>query len=155
MRLFRLVVRIAALTACPLAAQNAGAPERKRRSILMESDSLFLTNSQIGALVHGDSPFQSRVRDLYRPLAEFLFAQPSGAAGTAALDSANATDKLYWVAFWDQTDTVNTIIVQQQRDLMPMLKNIANASKESRKTSRMYFGFPLPAVYKRPRIGSN
>ena len=105
--------------------------------------------------MHGDSPFQSRVRDLYRPLAEFLFAQPSGAAGTAVLGSANATDKLYWVAFWDQTDTVNTIIVQQQRDLMPMLKNIANASKESRKTSRMYFGFPPPMVYKRPRIGSN
>ena len=128
---------------------------RQPRRATSTPDSLFLTNAQIGALVHGDSLFQSRVRDLYYPLAEFLFAQPGGAAGKAALDSANATDKLYWVAFWDQTDTVNTVIVQQQRDLMPMLKGIANVSQENRKSSRMFFGSPLPVVYKRPRIGSN
>ncbi len=125
------------------------------RVLLAESDSLFLTRQQIEQLVTADSVFGNRVRENYRPLAEYLATLPGGVPGKAALDSANATDKRYWGIFWEQVDIIAPLVTAQQRELMPMLKNITNVTKEERKQSQWYIGYPVPAVYKRPTIGSS
>ncbi len=125
------------------------------RVLLAESDSLFLTRDQIDKLVTADSVFGNRVREIYRPLAEYLATLPGGVPGKAALDSANAVDKRYWVIFWEQVDVVSPIVTAQQRELMPFLKNIFAVTEKDRKNSKWYMGYPVPAVYKRPKIGSS
>ena len=125
------------------------------RVVLAESDSLFLNREQIGELVTADSIFGERVRSVYRPLAEFLATLPGGIAGKAALDSANAADKKYWVVFWEQVDVMSPIVSPQQRELLPILKNIASVTKEDRKNSQWYIGFPVPTTYSKPRIGGS
>ncbi len=125
------------------------------RVILAESDSLFLSKEQIAQLVAADSMFAVRVRAIYRPLSEYLVTLPGGVAGKAALDSAKAADKAYWVAFWDQVDVMSPVITAQQRELMPMLRSMISVTTEDRKNSQWQFGYPVPAVYSRPRIGGS
>jgi hypothetical protein len=69
--------------------------------LMAESDSLFLSASQMAALRRADSVFSQRVRALYKPLGEFL-ARGQGGAGKAELDSVQATQKAYWKVFWEQ-----------------------------------------------------
>ncbi|AMW06320.1 carboxypeptidase-like regulatory domain-containing protein [Gemmatimonas phototrophica] len=123
------------------------------RMLLAESDSLFLTKEQIGQLLAADSLYSAKVRALYKPLAEFLAAQEDGVAGKAALDSVKATTKLYWPLFWEQVDAVQPIVQPQQRELLPFLVSISGVSKEQRKNSQWQFGFPVPLVHNRPRVG--
>ncbi len=125
------------------------------RVILAESDSLFLSKEQISQLVTADSMFGEHVRAVYRPLAEFLATLPGGIAGKAALDSANAADKRYWVVFWEQVDVMSPIMTMQQRELLPMLKSIIAVTKDDRKNSQWYIGYPVPATYSKPRIGGS
>ena len=110
--------------------------------VLEQSDSLFLTKSQVVALNRADSIFSQRVRAIYVPLGEFL-ARGSGAAGKAELDSAKATDKLYWKIFWEQPDTVGEILTPAQRELMPMVKGMVATTKKEREHSQWSFGHPI------------
>lgn len=123
------------------------------RMLLAESDSLFLTKEQIGQLLKADSVYSAKVRDLYVPLARFLAEQKDGVAGKAALDSVQATTKLYWPLFWEQVDVVQPIVQPQQRELLPFLVNISATTKEQRKNSQWQFGFPVPLKHNRPRVG--
>lgn len=123
------------------------------RMLLAESDSLFLTKDQIAQLLTADSVYSAKVRDLYVPLARFLAEQKDGVAGKAALDSVQATTKLYWPLFWEQVDLVQPIIQPQQRELLPFLVNISATTKEQRKNSQWQFGFPVPLRHNRPRVG--
>ncbi len=123
------------------------------RMLLAESDSLFLTREQIGKLLSADSAYSDKVRGLYKPLAGFLAADESGIAGKAALDSVKATTKLYWPLFWEQVDIVADIVQPQQRELLPFLDNISRVTKEQRKNTQWSFGFPVPLVHDRPRVG--
>jgi hypothetical protein len=74
-------------------------------------------------------------------------------AGKAALDSVQATTKLYWPLFWEQVDIVQPIVQPQQRELLPLLVNISGVTKEQRKNSQWQFGFPVPLRHNKPRIG--
>jgi hypothetical protein len=123
------------------------------RLLLAESDSLFLTKAQIGALLKADSVYSAQVRALYVPLAQFLAAQPDGAAGKAALDSVQATTKKYWPLFWEQVDVVQPIVTPTQQELLPFLRNILGVTKAQRKDSQWQFGYPVPLVHNRPRVG--
>ncbi len=123
------------------------------RLVLAESDSLFLTKAQIDTLLKADSVYSARVRTLYGALAAFLAEQPSGAAGKAALDSVQATTKLYWPIFWEQVDVVSPIVNAQQRELIPLLQSISQITAAQRKGSRWQFGFSVPLVHNRPRVG--
>jgi hypothetical protein len=123
------------------------------RMLLAESDSLFLTREQIARLVVADSVFSEQVRALFKPLGQFLASQAAGAPGKAALDSANATDKLYWRIFWAQTDTVAPIVTAMQQELMPMLKNMIAVPKEERENSQWVFGYPVTVAHTKPRVG--
>lgn len=125
------------------------------RLLLAESDSLFLTKEQIGQLLKADSTYSAKVRELYVPLANFLAAQKDGVAGKAALDSVQATTKLYWPLFWEQVDVVQPIVTQQQKELVPMLGNISGVTKEQRRNSQWQFGFPVPFKHNRPRVGGD
>ncbi|MES2522687.1 MAG: carboxypeptidase-like regulatory domain-containing protein [Gemmatimonadota bacterium] len=121
--------------------------------LLAESDSLFLNKTQIETLLAADSVFGVRVREIYRPLGEYLAAQPNGVPGKAALDSANASEKLYWKVFWEQVDIMAPVITPLQRQLMPSLVNIIAVSKEDRLNSQWQFGYPVTVTHSRPRVG--
>lgn len=123
------------------------------RMLLTESDSLFLTKEQIGQLLTADSVYSAKVRALYQPLAQFLAEQKDGVAGKAALDSVQATTKLYWPLFWEQVDVVQPIVQPQQRELLPFLVNISSVTKDQRKNSQWQFGFPVPLRHNKPRVG--
>jgi len=125
------------------------------RALLAESDSLFLSREQIAQLVNADSSYINRMRELYQPLAEYLSSVPGGVAGAAALDSANAAEKRYWTIFWEQVDIIRPIITEQQRVLLPLLKDLTDLTAEQRKNGRWYFGYAAPFVYTKPRIGGN
>jgi hypothetical protein len=130
-----------------------GRTSNLHRMLLAESDSLFLTKDQIAQLLIADSVYSAKVRDLYLPLARFLADQPDGVAGKAALDSVQATTKLYWPLFWEQVDIVQPIVQPQQRELLPFLANISAVTTEQRKNSRWQFGYPVPLRHNRPRVG--
>jgi hypothetical protein len=103
---------------------------------------LFLTKSQVAAFNRADSTFSARVRAIYVPLGEFL-ARGGGVAGKAELDSAKATDKLYWKIFWEQPDTVGEILTPAQRELMPMVEAMIATTKKEREQSQWSFGNPV------------
>lgn len=123
------------------------------RILLAESDSLFLTRDQIARLLTADSVYSARVRELYVPLGQFLAAQPDGAAGKAALDSVQATTRLYWPIFWEQVDIAQEIVNPQQRELMPMFNNMISVTRQERLRAQWTFGYPVPLVHNRPRVG--
>ncbi|HJP60300.1 MAG TPA: hypothetical protein VJ865_09885, partial [Gemmatimonadaceae bacterium] len=110
--------------------------------ILEQTDSLFLTKAQVTAFTKADSIFTERVRAIYLPLGDFL-ARGGGVAGKAELDSAKATDKLYWKIFWEQPDTVGEILTPAQRELMPMVKAMVATTKKEREHSQWQFGHPV------------
>jgi hypothetical protein len=112
------------------------------KMLLEESDSLFLTNSQIVSLKQADSVYSERVRAIYRPLGEFL-ERANGGAGKSELDSAQATQKEYWKIFWEQPEIADSIITPTQRELMPMLKGMLGVPKDDRKHSQWQFGHPV------------
>lgn len=111
--------------------------------MLSESDSLFLTNPQIVALRRADSVFSARVREIYVPLGQYLSQFSDGVATKAALDSVNASTKLYWKAFWQQPEIADSIVTPTQRELMPMLKSILMTPQKDREHSQWMFGWPV------------
>ena len=46
-------------------------------------------------------------------------------------------------------------MTMQQRELLPMLKNIIGVTKDDRKNSQWYIGYPVSARYTKPRIGGS
>lgn len=123
------------------------------KMLLAESDSLFLTKEQINRLLVADSVFGVEVRKIFAPLGQFLATQPGGVPGKVALDSANASDKLYWKVFWSQVDTIAPIVTPLQKELMPMLPRMIATTPEDRKNSQWQFGYPVTVVHARPRVG--
>jgi N-acetylneuraminic acid mutarotase len=110
--------------------------------LVEQSDSLFLSRSQVAALQRADSVFSGRVRALYMPLGEFL-ARGQGGAGKAELDSVRATQKTYWKIFWEQPEIAAEIVTPSQRELMPMFKSILTVPIKDREHSQWSFGHPV------------
>jgi hypothetical protein len=112
------------------------------KGLLAESDSLLLTRDQVAALRRADSVFSERVRNVYRPLGEFL-SRGEGAAGKAELDSANTTRKAYWRIFWEQPEIADSIVTATQKELYPLLRHMLNTSRKDRENSQVQFGHPV------------
>jgi hypothetical protein len=110
--------------------------------LIEQSDSLFLSKSQVAALAGADSIFSARVRELYVPLGEFL-ARGQGGAGKAELDSVQATQKTYWKIFWEQPEIAGAIVTPSQRELMPMFKGMLGVPMKEREHSQWSFGYPV------------
>src|SRR5207244_1364002 len=109
------------------------------KALLQETDSLFLSATQVAGLRRADSVFSARVRAIYTPLGQFL-AQGHGGAGKAELDSVQTVQKQYWKIFWEQPEIADSLVTPSQKELFPLLKNIVQVSQESRKNSQWQFG---------------
>jgi hypothetical protein len=107
--------------------------------LIEQTDSLFLTKAQVADLERADSVYSSRVRAIYIPLGEFL-ARGQGSAGKAELDSAKATEKLYWKIFWEQPEIAGAIVTPAQRELMPMFSRMLGIPMKEREHSQWNFG---------------
>jgi hypothetical protein len=110
--------------------------------LLEQTDSLFLSKQQVTALESADSVFSAQVRALYIPLGEYL-ARGQGGAGKAELDSAKATEKLYWKVFWVQPEIAGAIVTPSQRELMPMFKSMLSVPMKEREHSQWQFEHPV------------
>jgi hypothetical protein len=117
--------------------------------LLQESDSLFLSPVQVAALRRADSLYSARVRDIYRPLGEFL-ARAQGGASRAELDSVQTVQKVYWKIFWEQPEIADSIVTPTQRELMPTLKGLLSTPMTDREHSRWQFGHPV-TIADKPR----
>jgi hypothetical protein len=107
--------------------------------LLEQTDSLFLNKTQVAGLEKADSAFSAQVRALYIPLGEYL-ARGQGGAGKAELDSAKATEKLYWKVFWVQPEIAGAIVTPSQRELMPMFQSMLAVPMKEREHSQWDFG---------------
>ncbi|HST06606.1 MAG TPA: hypothetical protein VLJ83_00445, partial [Gemmatimonadaceae bacterium] len=122
------------------------------KALVEESDSLFLSKTQVAALQTADSVFSSRVLAVYIPLGEYL-SHGQGAAGKAELDSAKASEKLYWKIFWEQPEIAASIVTPSQRELMPMFKSMLGVPMKDREHSQWQFGNPV-TLSDKPRSSS-
>ena len=113
------------------------------QALLNESDSLFLSKQQIAALRQADSVFTARVRAVFVPLGAYLSQFAVGVATKAALDSANASQKLYWKVFWQQPEIADSLITATQRELMPLMKGMVATPMKDREHSQWQFGWPV------------
>jgi hypothetical protein len=136
-------------TADSLAAFYLSRTSSIHQLMLEQSDSLFLSASQVRALQRADSAFSARVRAIYVPLGQFL-AQGQGGAGKAELDSVQTTQKAYWKIFWAQPEVADSIITPSQRELLPMFKSMIATSSKDRENSQWQFGHPV-AFADKPR----
>ena len=96
----------------------------------------------MAGLRKADSVFSERVRAIYRPLGQYL-AETNGFAGKAQLDSAKATEKLYWVIFWEQPEIAAEFVTPAQRELIPMFASMLQVPMEDRKNSHWDFDHPV------------
>ena len=110
--------------------------------LIAESDSLFLSKAQVAALRTADSVYSERVRAIYKPLGEFL-AVSNGVVGKQELDSVKATQKKYWVIFWEQPEIAGAVVTPAQRQLIPMFERMLAVPMEDRKNSQWQFGNPI------------
>lgn len=129
-------------TADSLAAFYLSRTSSIHKLLLEESDSLFLSASQIAHLRSADSAFSAQVRALYVPLGQYL-AEGQGGAGKAELDSVLTTQKAYWKVFWRQPEIADSIITVSQRELLPMFKNMLAIPQKDRENSQWQFGRPV------------
>jgi hypothetical protein len=116
--------------------------------LLEQTDSLFLTRQQVAGLRQADSVFSARVRTIYIPLGKYL-AETNGYAGKAQLDSAKATEKLYWVIFWEQPEIAAQFVTPAQRELIPMFGRMLETPMDDRKHSQWDFGHAVTFSDKR------
>ncbi|MDB4888485.1 MAG: hypothetical protein JWL61_340, partial [Gemmatimonadetes bacterium] len=112
------------------------------KALLLESDSLFLSASQVTALRRADSVFSARVRTIYTALGEFI-AKGQGGAGKAELDSVQTIQKQYWTIFWEQPEIADSIVTSAQKALFPMLRDMAATPQRDREHSQWQFGNPV------------
>lgn len=112
-------------------------------ALISESDSLFLSPEQVSALRTAEAAFSARVRSIYGDLGRYLAQFAGGAATKAALDSAGAAKKAYWLAFWEQPEIAAALVSPTQRDLMPLLRDMLTVPAAQRKQSQWSFGNPV------------
>jgi hypothetical protein len=130
-------------TADSLAAFYLSRTSDIHKMLLENSDSLFLTKSQITTLRYDDSVYTARVRAVYAPLGQFLAQHDGRDPGKAELDSVKNTSKAYWKIFWEQPEIADSVVTPAQRELMPMLKGMLAVIPKDREHSQWNFGHPV------------
>ncbi|CAN5916672.1 hypothetical protein BH11GEM2_BH11GEM2_22200 [soil metagenome] len=125
-----------------LAAFYLGNTSSLHKSILEQTDSLFLSNAQVAALQHADDVFSDSARTIYVGLGRFL-AKGQGDAGKMEIDSVLTAQKAYWTIFWEQPEIADSIITSSQKELFPLMKSIVSVPKRDREHSQWQFGHPV------------
>jgi hypothetical protein len=110
------------------------------RALVVEADSIFLRPEQIEKLRQRDSTFAAAVREMYRPLAEYLAAQPEGVASKEALKKVKTVTDAYWELFWKQPEIAAEVLDSPQIDAFGMLKDMITIPQGKRKGSQWFFG---------------
>lgn len=110
------------------------------RALVVEADSIFLRPDQIEKLRQRDSTFAAAVREMYRPLAEYLAAQPEGVASKEALKKVKTVTDAYWELFWKQPEIAAEVLDSPQIDAFGMLKDMITIPQGKRKGSQWFFG---------------
>jgi hypothetical protein len=113
------------------------------KALLAESDSLFLSATQIAALRKADTAFSEGVRAIFRPLGEYLVNAGDARTDKAALDSVTASQKAYWKLFWLQPEVADAIVTPTQRELFQLLKGMVATPQKDREQSQWQFGHPV------------
>jgi hypothetical protein len=111
--------------------------------LLENSDSLFLSKTQIAALQRDDSLYSVQVRAIFTPLGRFLAQRGDADPGKAEMDSVRNTQKAYWKVFWQQPEVADSTITPSQRELMPMFKQMLSVPQKDREHSQWQFGNPV------------
>ncbi len=120
------------------------------RMVLSESDSLLLTQAQIGRLRAGDSMYVRQIRTLYRPLGAMLAPLADGTANAEALAQVSAAEAAHQQFFWASVEEVSRILGNGQLEMMPLIKQMLAVPTDRRPTSFFGFGF-LVDYTDRPR----
>lgn len=107
--------------------------------VLAESDSLFLTPTQIAALRTASAAYTAEARSRYVPLGHYLAGRSAKAVGPAALDTVKATEAGYQQQFWRAVEHMATILTPSQRQLLPILDQML-ATPPARRPNA-FFGF--------------
>jgi hypothetical protein len=145
-------------TADSLAAFYLSRTSSVHKALLAESDSLFLSASQIAQLRRADSVYAARVRGLYVPLGQFLASRP-GEPAKAELDTVTATEKAYWKVFWEQPEVAGAIVTRSQLQFVPFILRMTEVPMKDRENSRWQFGHAVtfsdakPATTPAPNAG--
>jgi hypothetical protein len=116
--------------------------------LLDVSDSLFLSRGQIAELLQHDSVYTAQVRDIYRPLANYLAAGNARDPGKAEVDSVVKANKEYQRIFWEQPEISAAVLSPMQRDLVNELKQLLAVPRERRK--HVQFNFQHPVTRAKP-----
>ncbi|MGK2935824.1 MAG: carboxypeptidase-like regulatory domain-containing protein [Gemmatimonadaceae bacterium] len=129
-------------TADSIAAFYLSNTSSVHKLLLAESDSLFLSATQIAMLRSADSVYSERVRAVYGPIGELL-AAGQGSAGKTELDSVLVAQKAYWKIFWEQPEIAAEAVSPAQRELIPMFQRMLETPMKDRENSRWQFGHPV------------
>lgn len=111
--------------------------------VLAESDSLFLTSTQVATLRQESAAYASEARSRYVPLGQFLEGRTGQAIDKAALDSVKATEDAYQQQFWRSVERVTTVLTPSQVQLLPLLTQMLATPATRRATSFFGFGHPV------------
>jgi hypothetical protein len=110
--------------------------------LLEESDSLFLSATQIRALRTADSVYTTQVNDIYRQLGAVL-ARADHGINQDALDSVNVATKAYWHVFALQPDIAGSILTRSQRELIRVLAIMLEMPLAVRERAQFRFDHPV------------
>ncbi|MEJ7758195.1 MAG: carboxypeptidase-like regulatory domain-containing protein [Gemmatimonadaceae bacterium] len=119
--------------------------------LIRETDSLFLSKTQVAALRTADSVYSARVVGIYAPLGQFL-SHGDGGAGKTQMDSVKSVQKAYWKIFWEQPEIAAEIVSPAQRELIPMFRSMLLIPAREREQSQWQFGNPV--TFPAARAGS-
>jgi len=129
-------------TADSIAAFYLSRTSSVHKLLLAESDSLFLTATQIAQLRKADSVYSERVRAVYVPVGDFL-GRREGEPGKIELDSVSKAQKAYWKIFWEQPEVAAEVVTPTQRALIPMFQRMLETPMKERENSQWQFGHPV------------
>ncbi len=87
--------------------------------ILFNSDTLFLTRSQVEAFSAADTAFRRGADSIYFALADSLSALPERFNASAAIDMIKRADDRYEALFWAQRDVVKAQLTPIQSSALP------------------------------------
>lgn len=111
--------------------------------LLFNSDTLFLTRSQIEAFTEADSSFRREARSIYAALADSLAALPERFDGTAAVDMVKRADERYEELFWQQRDLVKAQLTPVQGSALPkFIQEILSEQLDPDPARRPHYRFP-------------
>ncbi|MCA0374423.1 MAG: carboxypeptidase regulatory-like domain-containing protein [Gemmatimonadetes bacterium] len=110
--------------------------------ILFNTDTLFLTRSQIEAFAKADTVFRAEARGIYTALADSLAALPERFDADAAVEMVRRADRRYEELFWAQRELVKTQLTPIQSSALPeFIRQIVSEPLDPDPARRPFYRF--------------